>query len=902
MNLERSQKRIRDLMSLFVKQVEGATAMGQTDINKVAETILIPLIAEVYGYKNLKNLNFTEGSNFPSVDLGDETARVAFQITATPGIEKVKHTLTKFVEYKLYEKYDRIIIYIITEKQKTPYSDTVINRIIQGKFSFDTQKDIWDWRNILGEVTKFQIEKTREVEKILEVNFGEERREPDWEVVDKVEQIINESTELFVGRSEEFQKLDNFLADNSSGVMLVTAAAGFGKTSLLANWVKERQGNDCFIAYHFFSQQYDKTRSVKSAYWNLLRQIYRYYELYYEQLPNELDELRKRLYNILKERDAREDEPLVIVIDALDEIDAADIPFSLPFLTSLPQNVFVIASARAELGEEPKYLENWSERSQNLHLEDLPRGAIADWLKQTGDGELVTLAQDETFVTQVCDRTEGIPLFLKYLIDELVEVAQQGDESAIRQTLAATPKGFAEYIRQQYQILDRLKDWLSRPDLRKIFYFLTIAKGELSSDDLVELMGESPVGLPWQISRWFKIRQLEHCLVFSFAHSTLAEQFAVLPEISISFIRASALAIVAEVQVKNAQKEVGATTARIACEIAQNIDNPAEKTNLLARIVQILVEAENIQEAKIICDRAFEIAQQISENREHQRSQSFGLIAQAQARVGEFDAALRTIKVIPSPFYQADALRSLAQLQIVTDSQQIKKFKSTLSQVHEFYKSADPLSFEVLNGVELLTIIAVARSTVGETEAALATFADLLEAAKTQKQRERDRDLSTIAIGYAEVGEFPTAIEIINEIEDGAHKISALWAIAWEELKKGKQITILDIALAAKEKIEDEKKRLQALKRIAKIQVIAGKGEEAVRTVEAIITDRNKHLPDIALWFAETGDRVNFKHLLIPCVYYLDAAYQMCGYLARLYPEQASAVAKVLTELNGKGR
>src|SRR4028118_2006481 len=103
MNLEQSQKRINYLMSLFVTQIKGCTAMGQTDLNKVAENILIPLIAEVYGYKNLENLNFTKGSNYPSVDLGDETARVAFQITATPDLKKVKHTLTKFVEHKLYE-------------------------------------------------------------------------------------------------------------------------------------------------------------------------------------------------------------------------------------------------------------------------------------------------------------------------------------------------------------------------------------------------------------------------------------------------------------------------------------------------------------------------------------------------------------------------------------------------------------------------------------------------------------------------------------------------------------------------------------------------------------------------------------------------------------------------------
>ncbi|MBE9125909.1 MULTISPECIES: SMEK domain-containing protein [unclassified Coleofasciculus] len=84
MNLKRSLDRISHLMSLFVTQVRAETAMGKTDINKVAETVLIPILAEVYGYKELKNLNYTEDSNYPGIDLGDETARVAFQITSTP--------------------------------------------------------------------------------------------------------------------------------------------------------------------------------------------------------------------------------------------------------------------------------------------------------------------------------------------------------------------------------------------------------------------------------------------------------------------------------------------------------------------------------------------------------------------------------------------------------------------------------------------------------------------------------------------------------------------------------------------------------------------------------------------------------------------------------------------------
>jgi AAA ATPase domain len=518
MNLLLVQNRITYLMSRFVTEIKNSTAEGHTDPNKVAETILRDLIAEVYGYKNLINLN-TKKTNHPSIDLGDETERVAFQITATHKFDKVQETLQKFIKEKLYEKYERLIIYILTEKQNS-YSDTEIKKIINSKFSFDVKKDIWDSGDILKEVANLPIEKARKVEKILEANFGEERREPDREVVDKVEQIINESTELFVGRSEEFQKLDNFLADNSSGVMLVTAGAGFGKTSLLANWVKERQGNGCFIAYHFFNQQYDKTRSVKSAYWNLLRQIYRYYELYYEQLPNERDELRKRLNNILKERGAREDKPLVIVIDALDEIDAAEMPFSLPFLTPLPQNVFVIVSARAESDEEPKYLENWTEKSQKLHLKRLPRGAIADWLKRTGDGELATFADDNNFVDQLDEITQGFPLYLHFLTEELIKV-QPRDIQAV---LKRSPQGFGNYVKKQFEQLARVEKIQQQREVKELFALLSVALGALSEDDIQELTNLDTwdlAALPWQATRWFSILTG----LYNFAHPLLAQEF-----------------------------------------------------------------------------------------------------------------------------------------------------------------------------------------------------------------------------------------------------------------------------------------------------------------------------------------------------------------------------------------
>jgi hypothetical protein len=165
-------------MSLFVTQVKGAGSMSRTDINKDAETILIPLFKEIYGYTDLININYAEDdNNYPGIDLGDETARVTFQVTATRTLTKVQHTLRQFVKYEQYKKYDRLIIYILTEKQIS-YSDTEIKQIIQDKFNFDTKKDIWDFQDILKEVSNFQVDKLQKIESILEDNFGRDRQSP----------------------------------------------------------------------------------------------------------------------------------------------------------------------------------------------------------------------------------------------------------------------------------------------------------------------------------------------------------------------------------------------------------------------------------------------------------------------------------------------------------------------------------------------------------------------------------------------------------------------------------------------------------------------------------------------------------------------------------------------------
>jgi len=171
MNLQKAQDRINELMSIFVAQVKGSTAMGRTDINRVSETMLIPLFSEIFGIKKLRNLNFVESSNFPGIDIADDSARVAFQITSTATSEKVKDTLQTFVKHQLFKRYDKLMIYILTEKQKT-YAERSLKQIAGNYFSFEPKRDILDYRNLLKKIAPFQINKVLRIQDILEANFA----------------------------------------------------------------------------------------------------------------------------------------------------------------------------------------------------------------------------------------------------------------------------------------------------------------------------------------------------------------------------------------------------------------------------------------------------------------------------------------------------------------------------------------------------------------------------------------------------------------------------------------------------------------------------------------------------------------------------------------------------------
>lgn len=172
MRISRTQNRIRELMTVFVTQMQSATAQNDTYVNQLAENVLVPIFKIAYGWNELRNLNEVERRNFPAIDLADDVNRIAIQVTVTPDSGKIKDTLKMFVKHKLYENYDRLIVYILTQKQRS-YSGQGFTEILGGKFIFNKDKDIIDYRDFLNTTNGLTFQSALRIEHILEQHFGE---------------------------------------------------------------------------------------------------------------------------------------------------------------------------------------------------------------------------------------------------------------------------------------------------------------------------------------------------------------------------------------------------------------------------------------------------------------------------------------------------------------------------------------------------------------------------------------------------------------------------------------------------------------------------------------------------------------------------------------------------------
>jgi len=126
---------IADGLALIKLSCEQRGWLKLFDNNVVAQHFFCRFLNTAFGLR-LVEMDQTQ-ANYPAIDLGDPTNRVAYQVTTERRSDKVQHTLDKFVAHGLEKQYDTLRILIIGDRQAT-YKPV----FVPAQLPFDCDRDI----------------------------------------------------------------------------------------------------------------------------------------------------------------------------------------------------------------------------------------------------------------------------------------------------------------------------------------------------------------------------------------------------------------------------------------------------------------------------------------------------------------------------------------------------------------------------------------------------------------------------------------------------------------------------------------------------------------------------------------------------------------------------------------
>lgn len=151
-------------------EINTQNSFGLFDINSIAEDFYLPILKIVFDCPELENKNVIK-YNYPAIDLGCEKSRKSFQVTSTNTSPKIMHTLEKFREHDLHEKYDEVYIFIIKKKQKTYSAKPLEEEILRQSINFNKDIHIMDENDLRSKIKSLNTEKLKVIYDLLKVEF-----------------------------------------------------------------------------------------------------------------------------------------------------------------------------------------------------------------------------------------------------------------------------------------------------------------------------------------------------------------------------------------------------------------------------------------------------------------------------------------------------------------------------------------------------------------------------------------------------------------------------------------------------------------------------------------------------------------------------------------------------------
>lgn len=270
--------------------------------------------------------------------------------------------------------------------------------------------------------------------------------------VQEFQSLVNERTKEFVGREFIFAAINDSLKDREflSGYIVISGEPGIGKTAMMAQLIKQNG------AVHHFNIAPQNIRSPQDFLANVCAQLIVRYKLDYPALPPEATKDSGFLSRLLEEVASKE-QPILILVDALDEAEDTGLPSSANRLylpRTLPKGIFFIVTSR----EEHDYRLDVDRRKDIYLRDDDPRNLddVRQYIRnyvQEHRTEMATKIEqwsvnEDDFVAVITEQSEGNFMYLVYVLRDIRDGKLN---SSNVDNIHNLPKGLRDYYQRHWR-------------------------------------------------------------------------------------------------------------------------------------------------------------------------------------------------------------------------------------------------------------------------------------------------------------------------------------------------------------------------------------------------------------------------------------------------------------------
>lgn len=272
---------------------------------------------------------------------------------------------------------------------------------------------------------------------------------------DDFKSIIKDKNEKFVGRQFVFDKIDKFITKETKGYFTVIGDAGMGKTALAAKLIFDRE-YPCY--FNIRAEGRNRPDQFLTSIREQLITRYQLQNAAMDYLPTLLEKVSQKLTT---------GKSLIIVVDALDEVEQEPGDNLLYLPTTLPDRVYFVLTRRPYITEKKRLLVSPGVPYQELDLRDeeymkLNDIDIKDYIRlflqdPEHQGNLQKWIQkcnitEEVFVELVAVKSQNNFMYLRYVLPAIAR--GKYDDLELRQL----PDGLEEYYQTHWERMKMDKD------------------------------------------------------------------------------------------------------------------------------------------------------------------------------------------------------------------------------------------------------------------------------------------------------------------------------------------------------------------------------------------------------------------------------------------------------------